>query len=286
MKLDYKFPNFKHSIMLCISIYIIMYLVLFVLHCINYLLFNGNIDIVNSDSLQIMVTIITYGIIFYYSINKNPDLKYSIKIGGRLNLQIILIFILFATGMVFILSSLNNILYYYIKLPTYLNQYINTILYEKNIIVSLLTIVIIAPITEEVLFRGIILNGLLNHYDKRTAIILSSILFGLFHINPYQIFAAIILGLFFGWIYYEFNSIKYPILVHAIYNFIPVFIIRILKIRIKGFSSPEFGHFQPLGLTIIGFGLSLIGFYLLRFKIIEVKNKEKYNVELRNIDEE
>ena len=49
---------------------------------------------------------------------------------------------------------------------------------------SFLSIVIAAPILEELIFRGIILDGLLKKYSPINSILISSVLFGLVHLNP------------------------------------------------------------------------------------------------------
>ena len=51
---------------------------------------------------------------------------------------------------------------------------------------ALLAVVIVAPLTEELLFRGVILRGLLLHYSAPKAVIASSLMFGLVHLNPWQ----------------------------------------------------------------------------------------------------
>ena len=63
---------------------------------------------------------------------------------------------------------------------------------------------ITAPIFEELLFRGIILNGLLNKYknSSKKAIIYSAMVFGLVHLNIPQGIHAFIGGIILGSIYY------------------------------------------------------------------------------------
>ena len=47
-----------------------------------------------------------------------------------------------------------------------------------------IALVIAAPILEELIFRGIMLDGLLRIYSPTKAVIVSSLLFGLIHLNP------------------------------------------------------------------------------------------------------
>ena len=83
-----------------------------------------------------------------------------------------------------------------------------------------LVLVIIAPILEEFIFRGIILKGLLTRYSPKFAIIVSALLFGLFHFSSQQIWHAFLMGLLWGWIYYKTKSIGTVILLHCFSNFI------------------------------------------------------------------
>ena len=85
-------------------------------------------------------------------------------------------------------------------------------------IFSFLTAVVAAPILEELLFRGIILDGMLKRYSPAKAILLSSMLFGLVHINPVQVVNAFFLGLLLGWMYWKTGSLRPSMLMHAANN--------------------------------------------------------------------
>lgn len=80
-------------------------------------------------------------------------------------------------------------------------------------------ILVIAPIFEEIIFRGILLKGLLNRVKPMTAIILSGVLFGAFHLTWTQLLSASLLGIVFGIIYYKSRSLVYPIIAHFLANF-------------------------------------------------------------------
>lgn len=76
----------------------------------------------------------------------------------------------------------------------------------------------IGPVFEEIIFRGIILKGLLTRYSVKFSILLSSLMFGLIHFKPEQIWGAILLGVFFGFIYFKTKSIGTVILLHSFAN--------------------------------------------------------------------
>lgn len=86
-------------------------------------------------------------------------------------------------------------------------------------VAGFITICILAPILEEILFRGILLRGLLqNGTSPIIAIVLSSVLFGAAHMNPWQFFGAGILGAIFGFIYFRTRALWICIFLHALNN--------------------------------------------------------------------
>lgn len=89
--------------------------------------------------------------------------------------------------------------------------------------VFILNAILIGPLLEEILFRGIILKGLLSNYSPKKAILISAIIFGLIHGQPSMIPGAICFGLLFGYIYYKTHSIGTTILLHAATNLFGIF---------------------------------------------------------------
>lgn len=83
---------------------------------------------------------------------------------------------------------------------------------------SFILMIIAAPVLEELIFRGIILDGLLKNYSPIKSILISSLLFGLVHLNPWQFVTGFILGIFSGWVYYKTRSLLPSIIIHAVVN--------------------------------------------------------------------
>ena len=79
-------------------------------------------------------------------------------------------------------------------------------------------VVILAPVFEEILCRGLILNTLRDVMPKWYAIVLSSAIFGIIHGNPIQFIYATAIGILLGWLYTKFNSIWIPMLCHLVFN--------------------------------------------------------------------
>lgn len=73
-----------------------------------------------------------------------------------------------------------------------------------------------APISEEILFRGLILRSV-EDYGKRFAILVSAVLFGLYHGSPIQTPYAILVGLVLGFVAVEYNVI-WAMVLHMMNN--------------------------------------------------------------------
>ena len=81
-----------------------------------------------------------------------------------------------------------------------------------------LGVVVIAAITEELLFRGFIQRIFQRNMNGALAVILASLLFSLSHFNPPLIPAIAALGILYGYIFYRTGTLWYSIGGHAIYN--------------------------------------------------------------------
>ena len=88
---------------------------------------------------------------------------------------------------------------------------------EMPLIMQIIIIVILAPIAEELLFRKFLLDRVAN-FGETTAVLLSGLMFGLYHCNLSQFVYAFALGCFFAFIYLRTGNIIYTILLHMFIN--------------------------------------------------------------------
>jgi membrane protease YdiL (CAAX protease family) len=85
-----------------------------------------------------------------------------------------------------------------------------------------LSIVILAPIAEEVFFRGVVFNAWLREGGRKWAFIGSSILFAVIHISVVALLPIFLLGLALAWIYERTGNLLAPMAMHATVNGISV----------------------------------------------------------------
>jgi uncharacterized protein len=142
-------------------------------------------------------------------------------------------------------------------------------------LVIILSAILIGPFLEEILFRGIILKGLLSNYTPKKAILISSIIFGLIHGQPSMIPGAICFGLLFGYIYYKTNSIGITVLLHAATNLFGI----VASYLNNHFGNPNlhkitdlYGEFSILLVMILM--VTFIGSFWYSFK-----NERKFNLD-------
>lgn len=85
-------------------------------------------------------------------------------------------------------------------------------------IAAVLAVCVVAPLLEEMLFRGIVLRGFLQRYPRWQAIFMSALLFGAAHMNIYQFLVGLVMGTVLGWLYERTRSLIPCIALHAAYN--------------------------------------------------------------------
>jgi membrane protease YdiL (CAAX protease family) len=100
----------------------------------------------------------------------------------------------------------------------------------------LLALVLVAPVTEELLFRGWLLQDLKEQYGTRRALVWSSLLFGLVHVEPTAVLYATLGGLVLGAVALRTKSTLASIAMHAGVNALPLLLPATL-VRIEGFNT-------------------------------------------------
>ena len=88
---------------------------------------------------------------------------------------------------------------------------------------GVLSMALVAPLVEEMMFRGAIQGYLMRRCSNPwTAIVVSALVFGVIHMNPVQVVYATLLGLVLGWIYYRTRSLLPVIAGHVLNNSVAV----------------------------------------------------------------
>ena len=151
-----------------------------------------------------------------------------------------------AAGGTVVLGEVGNVTAWLVPLPPELARMFNQ-LTEGPLAISLFALAFVAPLTEETLFRGLLLRSFERRYGWWPALVLSSALFAAFHLNVWQALAAFVAGLYLGWIYLKTQSLWPPMIAHGIFNGLPV-VLAAVGGKVRGYNTATVAgavEFQP-----------------------------------------
>ena len=219
----------------------------------------GDVSSFSSGETTITTTgiaMVLSGIAMIWHLIHFKYVKFNLKSFGEISGKTIGLSIPFiVAGMVFI-----NLCSEFLDLPDMMQETFRGM--SRNVF-GILSITIMAPLVEELLFRGAI-QGYLHQKGMKPlhAILIASAIFGIVHMNPIQIPFAFAIGTIFGWLYYRTGSLVPGIVGHFINN-------SIACIQMATMTEEEFNIKTIEGLgegpTYALFALSfvgLIGMYL------------------------
>jgi membrane protease YdiL (CAAX protease family) len=130
----------------------------------------------------------------------------------------------------------------------------NTI-FETSFVIFV--VAVIPAICEEVFFRGYLQKCFELRFTPFIGALISAVIFGSIHLNPYGLLPLILLGLYFGYAAYKTNSIFVAIALHFFYNFVTVITYFILEqeelidINTVDFENIEFHIFSFTILSVL-----------------------------------
>lgn len=248
--------------------------------------------IAQDSNLYFMATMLPMYIIAYpiiFALFKKLPVTLSGEKKKMRPLHLLAAFLMGYAGM-FVCNIFANILTFIVGLlmQNRVENVMLTVTGSVNVWVNLFVIVICAPIMEELLFRKTIVDRTAK-YGEGVTIVVSGLVFGLFHGNLVQFAYAFFLGAFFGFIYMKTRDIKYTIILHMITNFFGSFVSAVL-IDVTGYGelldliNVGAGEVELMAsvtenavgiLIFFGYALLLMGFAITGF-ILFIVNRKKF----------
>ncbi len=205
----------------------------------------------------------------------NKTVSFNFKIGYKNYLIAILVGIVALLGLQQLIS-LFDILWEnigYNLTSTSINP-TNFGLFALMVFVSAIT----PAICEEIIFRGMILNGLRTKFSDLSSIALSAFMFALIHGNLQQFIYPFLLGLVFGWLYLRTGSVISTMIAHFLNNFLVILFTYL--VNVTGFSMiipfSWWSVIVAIALAIVVFAIIyIIDKFLYKHKSVsEVKRQE------------
>lgn len=263
-----KAKNFAFTIGFAMIIFIVMEVISSYIFeiCLQNVLRNvqeATVLVIN-NSLVLIVTLSLTAIFikFYGNLSKQNAKKMSIKESSKI--------VCMGVALLLIIQIVLGIIYKKIGLDDNIFDSINII--PKGgffaIFLYIIGIALVPAIFEELLFRKVILNYS-KIYGNMFAILFSSLLFAIYHMNLNQAIFAFLIGLLFGVIAVKTNSIKLTMILHFINNSYAC-IVTILNEESLAFIL----------LNIIIFIFSIVGVILIIMNVPKLKNIDKNNFKI------
>ncbi len=148
-------------------------------------------------------------------------------------------------------------------------ELVSEAIYNSSIFVQLLATVILAPLVEELLVRGLIYKRMRRWASPILAAIVSSTLFGLIHMNIVQFIYAFLLGMLLALVYEKFQNIWAPILFHFAANSTSILISNVPGVE-ELFESETI-----LAVVCLTTGVVMVALTIFFIKIDKVEGKIK-----------
>jgi hypothetical protein len=167
--------------------------------------------ILGDDATTLLYYVVSMGIALMY-IHRGKSLrKYTFRFDKPL------VMVLLVTALLGLQLGITTPIVSTIPMPDFIRDMFMR-LAQKQGLFGLITLVVAAPILEELIFRGIVLEGLLKRYSPIKSILISALFFGLIHLNPWQLISAFVIGIVMGWVYYRTRNLLLPIFLHFVNN--------------------------------------------------------------------
>lgn len=264
-----KYPNLKGAIFL-----VLYYEFIALVPSLIFELIRQIFKIPKNNQIISMLTVITTFILTLIWLKRKNRLNISkdMFLLKKFSVSRFIIIAITTVGMLLCIVRINEIVLNIFPVPKFIEELFSSqLLGGTSETLIFVRIVIVAPIIEEVIFRGIILRGFLSNYSGRKAIFLSALIFAIIHFNIWQFPTAFCVGTFAGWIFSKTRSISTCILIHSLYNgssFLISFVSNNSSVfdNIRGTSYPE----------LIGLVISVLGILWLKrsYKSSQIKDVE------------
>lgn len=133
---------------------------------------------------------------------------------------------------------------------------------SESVFLEILAAVILAPITEELIFRGLVHTRLRRAFPPVWAAVLSGVAFGIVHGNIIQFLYAAVLGVVLALIMERYGSLLPCILIHIFFNGV-------------SFLLPDYNEVSAgviITLYLIGIAITVLCVYLIWFKKKDIQS--------------
>ena len=251
MAQDYRYPSILQSIWILVLLEI-LWRVLFELR--YFLWRETSFLFLAHDAVSLLIRVVVYGLVLMRGLKRAKTSLREICPLAPVRLSLLFPMVLTIIGTFILKFEINYWLKIFLPRPEGYTEYL-WLTVEINLWSSVRSI-IVAPLTEELLVRGLILRGFLSRYSARKSILASALWFGLMHLNPWNFIGPTVLGILFAWWFIQTRSILPCFFGHALINAL------ITAYKALVVSEIEF-EVERLWCNLVGVILTALGIWLL-----------------------
>lgn len=234
-------------------------------------------NILDENMLLILIMIQFYCVLFpalFYMIGNKINIKETFRFNSPGFLPSFLIVLISAPAF-YAASALNSVIVYILQFIGQAPEG-SSIPIPQNpgeVFITIIVIAVAPALCEEILHRGILLKAYENRGTMK-GIVISGIMFGVFHFDITNLLGPILLGILFGYYVVRTNSIFAGVIAHFMNNFLAT----ILQYSIRDLEKESsFYTLEDLGYILI-FGAICAAFVFLLLVCFNLVTKEKCNV--------
>jgi len=274
-----KYPTVKNAVLLCflfLGIQLGLGLAFGFLQAFNIFPSSS----IFSGVIELFTYLFSFGLVIWIGFKKtnkgfNEVFKFS-NVSAELWVSAVVL----SFGLVVVISELDNLFNFILPMPEFFRNFFSSMMEDQPLVMAIIYIGIAPAFMEEFLFRGLILDGFTANYSKSKAIVVSALLFGLIHLNPWQFFTGFLIGLALAWICIETKSIVLCVFIHFFNNTLYVLVVQFKDFMpVKGFNvNFETAAFQPWWFTLSGAALVALGAWLMINSIKKERAAEQISV--------
>lgn len=274
-----------------IAIQVIVNIVVMVIYTIRSMTSGSGTNLITfleelpSDAGYIQMVSLIFGlivavlfIIWYRRVFVRPLRSKPRKYWSGINFQVIIALIFLAFGLQYVAQLLvGGIGFAFPDLLENYNQLMTEAGFDSMTIMLAIYTIILAPIVEELTFRGLTMRFARQWLPFWAANIFQAFLFGVIHLNVVQGIYAFCLGLFFGWVCKTSHSIKQSIILHMIFNFLGSICIGFFDLTLAFNTYLFYG---------IGVALTIFALIIYGWEFSEKNKRQKKRYQEETVSEE
>lgn len=161
------------------------------------------------------IVLLAAGLIAVFSRFRIPKGRQWLHIGTRWGIVLVIAFLM-AVAYGLILGIVNYFA------PNAIRLVLQSFRPDAKLISGLISMGIMAPLAEELAFRGLFLTKLRRCGNTWIAVVITSVMFALWHRNLGQLFPTFCMGMVFAWVYLRTGKLRYAVVLHSVSNYLTI----------------------------------------------------------------